>query len=59
MSKYNSKNRKKNLKNYKYWSSLVSKIPSSSPNMWWCGECGGGGGGGGGRGGGGFACCSK
>ena len=45
MSKYNSKNRK-NPKNYEYLSSSVSKMPSSSPNAWWCGECGGNRGGG-------------
>ena len=47
---YNSKN-KKYPKNYEYWSSLVSEIPSSSPGVRWCGEFEGDGGGRG-RGGG-------
>ena len=45
MSKYNSKNRK-NPKNYEYLSLSVSKMLSSFPNAWWCGECGGSRGGG-------------
>ena len=46
LSQYNSK-KKKNPKNYKYWSLSTSEmLSSSSPNVWWCGEGWGGGGGG-------------
>ena len=37
---------KYNPKNYEYWSSLVSKMPSESLGVWSWGECGGDGGGG-------------